>query len=315
VPSLQQLTNNHELLPLYISLLVGLAVFTAAMMLARSAGVKEEIGRRAASRLQAPGQRLDATWQQRANRIVERAAAVFSASDKSSLPTLRRELIQAGFFSKHAVALFRISRVLAAVTLPGIFLLGQTLLSFRLPVAITSLGAMALALLGLVLPPVLLDARIRRMQRRYRHAFPDMMDLIVVCVESGQSMQSAFSQVSSEMIQICPPLGFNLHLFCLELRAGSTIDAALHNLHDRLGLDEVKSLAVLLKQSDELGSSIAGTLRVFSDEMRDKRLIRAETKANLLPVKMTIPLGLLIFPVILLVILLPVMIRIKAAFV
>jgi tight adherence protein C len=90
---------------------------------------------------------------------------------------------------------------------------------------------------------------------------------------------------------------------------------ALDGLADRLGIEEVQSLRLLLKQSEELGASIATSLRVFSDEMRDKRLMRAETKAHALPVKMTLPLGLFIFPVILLVIMLPVVIRIKNAFV
>lgn len=174
---------------------------------------------------------------------------------------------------------------------------------------------MGLALFSLVFIPVALDFRIRSMQEKYRRAFPDMMDLLVICVESGQSLPAAIAQVSRELMQISPQLGFNLHLVSLELRAGSTLSMSLLNLHGRLGLDEVKSLAVLLKQSEELGASIAGTLRVFSDEMREKRLVRAETKANMLPVKMTIPLGLFIFPVVMMVIMVPVVIRIKNTFV
>ena len=315
MPILQEMSVSPEMQPLYIGLLIGLAVFTSALLLVRGARQREEIGRRAATSSGMARQSLDAAWQTRANRMVERAATVFSPGDKLTVSSLRRELIQAGYFSDHAVALYSAIRVTSALILPAAFLLALTMFSSRLPVIFVALGALALSLIGLVLPPILLDARIRSMQEEYRHAFPDMMDLLVVCVESGQSLQSGIAQVSRELMQVCPPLGFNLHLVSLELRAGGTIDTALLSLHGRVGLGEVKSLAVLMKQSDELGSSISGTLRVFSDEMRDKRLIRAETKANLLPVKMTIPLGLFIFPVILLVILVPVMIRIKNAFV
>jgi tight adherence protein C len=97
-----------------------------------------------------------------------------------------------------------------------------------------------------------------------------------------------------------------------EIRAGrSTIDA-LTSLADRLGLDEARSFAAMLRQSVELGTDVANALRVFSDEMRDRRLLRAEERANQLPVKMVGPLGICIFPVILVVIMYPVMIRLAS---
>jgi len=98
-----------------------------------------------------------------------------------------------------------------------------------------------------------------------------------------------------------------------EMRAGrSTIDA-LNSLADRLDLDEARSFVLVLRQSVELGSDVAESLRVFSDEMRDKRVIRAEESANKLPVKMVVPLGLFIFPVILMVVMLPLALRVMAA--
>lgn len=311
---LETVLAGFKLEPTHIGFLVGFIVFTLAIVVARGVRAREEIGRRATA-IGPAGGTLDSNWQDRANRMVERAAIVFKPGDKSSDTELRRQLIQAGFFSPMAPAVFSAIRLAAALLLPIGMLLSLSLLQYQLPVVLIALGAMCMALVGLVLPSFMLDFRITAMQQRYRHAFPDMMDLLVVCVESGQSLQSAIAQVSRELMTVCPPLGFNLHLVSLELRAGSTLDGALFGLHGRIGLDEVKSLAVLLKQSAELGASIAGTLRVFSDEMRDKRLIRAETKANMLPVKMTVPLGLLIFPVIILVIMVPVVIRIKNSFV
>jgi tight adherence protein C len=202
-----------------------------------------------------------------------------------------------------------------AVTLPVALLAFAGLLPIKIPGALLMVVTACAALLGLILPSIALDFRIRYMREKYRRVFPDLMDLLVVCIESGQSLPSALDRVGREIIGLCPELGANLHLLNLELRAGSTIADALSSLHARLGIEEVRSLAVLLKQSEELGVSIADTLRVYADEMRDKRLSRAEARANALPVKMTIPLGLFIFPVILLVILTPIVIRIKSAFV
>jgi tight adherence protein C len=97
------------------------------------------------------------------------------------------------------------------------------------------------------------------------------------------------------------------------MRAGRSTVEALESLADRLGLDEAGSFVAMMRQSIELGSDIADALRVFSDEMRDKRLLRAEEKANKLSVKMVVPLGLFIFPVVLLVTILPVMIKLMKA--
>lgn len=306
--------ESWQLEPIHISVLTSLLVLLAAGLIARTRA-REEVGRRASAALSRSSQSLDASWQERANQFLERTVALFSAEDRGGDSTLRRQLVQAGYFSKHAAAIFATIKLGTAIVLPILFLLSLPLLSLVLPIFLIVAAVMGLALFSLVFIPVALDFRIRAMQEKYRRAFPDMMDLLVICVESGQSLPAAIAQVSRELMQISPQLGFNLHLVSLELRAGSTLSMSLLNLHGRLGLDEVKSLAVLLKQSEELGASIAGTLRVFSDEMREKRLVRAETKANMLPVKMTIPLGLFIFPVVMMVIMVPVVIRIKNTFV
>jgi tight adherence protein C len=315
MPILQQIAEYQDMQPIVIGGLIAIAVFAATLLVARAAREREIIGRRVTADLGGASHSLDAGWQQHANRLMERAAIIFAPGPTQSSTTLGRELFKAGYFSPSAAAYFNAVRIVTAIALPSAFLLLQTIFSLRLPLVLATLAALGLALLGLVLPSFLLDAQIKKMRGRYRNAFPDMMDLLVVCVESGQSVQSAIAQVAREMMQVLPQLGFNLHLVSLELRAGGTIHSALMSLHGRVGLDEVKSLAVLMKQSEELGASISGTLHVFSEEMRDKRLIRAETQANLLPVKMTIPLGLFIFPVILLAILVPVAIRIKNSFV
>ena len=150
------------------------------------------------------------------------------------------------------------------------------------------------------------------MQQRYRIAFPDMLDLLVVCVDAGLSLEAALERISGEIVRESYELGMNLRLMGAERRAGrSTIDA-LDGLAKRVGLEEARAFAGLLRQSIELGTDVAEALRVFSDEMRDRRMLRAEERANQLPVKMVAPLGLFIFPVILMTVMVPVGIRLAS---
>ncbi len=163
-----------------------------------------------------------------------------------------------------------------------------------------------LAVLG---PDAYIARRTRKLQEGFRIAFPEMLDMMVVCVDAGLSLEAALDRISGEIARQNRYLGTNLLIMGAETRAGrSTIDA-LASLADRLGLDEAHSLVAILRQSIELGTDVGDALRVFSDEMRDRRLMRAEERANELPVKMVGPLGMFIFPVILGLVLLPVILR------
>jgi len=308
-----------QLEPLHIGTVVSLAVFLLLLITARVLNAREVVRRRAPAGGSRGGVTMSAGLRGSETRNVARLLArlepLLVPSRREALSQVRKQLVQAGFFSVSAVTAFYASRIALAVSLPISVLAFSGLLPFEVPGALIIVLAACFAMLGLILPSILLDFCARSMREKYRRAFPDFMDLLVVCIESGHSLPSALDRVGREIVETSPQLGANLHLLNLELRAGSTTTAALESLHTRLDIDEVLSLVVLLKQSEELGASISGALRVFSDEMRDKRLIRAETKANSLPVKLTLPLGLFIFPVILLVILVPIVIRIKNAFV
>jgi tight adherence protein C len=135
------------------------------------------------------------------------------------------------------------------------------------------------------------------------------MDLLVVCADAGLSMEAALDRVGTELGVSYPSLAGNIHLTNLEIRAGRTISEALEHFGDRLGIEEARSFATLIQQSAELGSSITDALRVYSDDMRHKRLSRAEEKAYSLPAKLALPMMICIFPVLFVVILLPVFVR------
>jgi tight adherence protein C len=169
-------------------------------------------------------------------------------------------------------------------------------------------------LVGNLGPSALIARRQRLLTVKYRTHFPDLLDLMVVCVDAGLSLEAALERISLEIMKQSRALGMNLVLLGAEMRAGRSMSEALTALADRLGLDEARSFAAMLRQSIELGTDVAMALRVFSDEMRDRRLMRAEERANQLPVKMVIPLGLFIFPVILMVIMFPVVVQLIMVF-
>jgi tight adherence protein C len=160
-------------------------------------------------------------------------------------------------------------------------------------------------------PSFYLGRRIASRQNEHRAGFPDFMDLLVVCAEAGLSIEAALDRVGRELAVSYRSLSANIHMATLEIRAGRTLSEALEHLGDRLGLEEARSFATLLQQSSELGSSLTEALRVYSDEMRHKRLSRAEEKAYSLPSKLSVPLILCIFPVLVVVTLLPAFIRVK----
>jgi tight adherence protein C len=225
---------------------------------------------------------------------------------------LRQQLIRAGFFDPNAINYYIFWRLAIVIIFPIVACFAASvLLADEGP--LLKFGLVALAtLLGVLGPDAYIARRQRKLVDEYATTFPDLLDLMVVCVDAGLGLQAALDRISREMLDKSRALGMNLLLLGAETRAGrSTIDA-LTSLSERLGLDEARSFTATLRQSIELGSDIGDTLRAFSDEMRDKRLLRAEERANQLPVKMVLPLGTCIFPVILMVVLLPVIVRLMA---
>ena len=304
--------------PLYIGIIVATCVLLISGFVISGVGARRELRRRLSTSTVTNGnleekRSIHFENNRRIAHIAAKAGKLFSPNSKAELTSMRRQLVQAGFLAPSALPIYYSVRILVACGLPALLVIFYRFLPFELPSVLLVLFAGGFAVAGLIIPGVVLDWRRSMIRERYRHAFPDMMDLLVVCMESGQSLHAAIDRVGREMFETCPQLGANMHMLSLEMRAGRTLPDCLDGLHDRLGIEEVKSLKLLLKQSQELGASIATTLRVYSDDMRDKRLMNAETRANALPVKLTLPLGMFIFPVILLLILAPIVMRIKAS--
>lgn len=224
--------------------------------------------------------------------------------------SLRMRLVQAGYFSPKALRIFNIIRL--GVSL-GAIVLSLTLMSILLVGA----GSFAHLFISLALGGIIfvmcsyvLEQKAKKRQREFGKLFPDFMDLLLVCVDSGLGINSAIDRVTREFLVTTPDFGVQLSIVNLETRAGRPLDQALMNFAKRINVEEARQLAVLFKQSQELGASIAHTLRVFSSEMREQRLIRAEEKANALPVKMLMPMAFFMFPVNLVIVLVPILMTI-----
>ena len=245
-----------------------------------------------------------------AQRLIDYTTKNYSESNEKHVRMLRRQLMQAGFLDPRAPAFYFISRTVLAVGLAvaAFFLIPvvspETKSLFWPIVGISGLA-------GYFGPGFYLSRRIAKRQVEHRAGFPDFMDLLVVCADAGLSMEAALDRVGREIADAYPSLGANIHMTTLEMRAGRSLSEALEHLGDRLGLEEARSFATLLQQSEELGSSMTDALRVYSDDMRHKRLSRAEEKAYSLPAKLSVPLVLCVFPVLVVVIMLPAYVRFK----
>ncbi|WP_211451613.1 type II secretion system F family protein [Collimonas antrihumi] len=166
------------------------------------------------------------------------------------------------------------------------------------------------AMIGCYLPNVLLHWKIKSRKREIFENFPDAADLMLICVEAGLGLDAGLTKVVDEIKMKSVALAEELHLTNLEMRAGGTREKSLRNLALRTGVEEIGTFAAMLTQADKFGTSIGESLRVFSDDLRNKRQMRAEEMAAKVPTKMLFPLVVCIFPAIIMVIMGPAAIQI-----
>ena len=254
---------------------------------------------------------------ERGKRAVREKAAksahdFYAKADPENVARLRMRLIQAGYMDPGAVGMFFLIRF-ASLAGAGIaaFIVAQGGGAEDTEANRWIFLGVA-AIMGYFAPSFVLSRKVKAKMVEYRNGFPDFMDLMIVCSDAGMSMESGIERVSKELAATYPSLSQNLQLVSIELRAGRSLDGALKSLADRLSLDEVRSFATLLQQSKELGTSLSGALRVFSDEMRHKRMSLAEEKAHALPAKMSVPVTVCILPVVLMVAIIPIVVKLSA---
>ena len=223
------------------------------------------------------------------------------------LKSTRLWLAQAGYRKPQSVSNYYGARLLSALLLSIVSVLLAVFLQPQSP-GMIPLAAILGVLIGAYIPRVLVSHRIARKREEVRRSVPNMLDLMVVCVEAGMSLNAAIQKIAEESKSSHKALAEELHLVNQEMLVGKTREDAFRNLARRTGVEELRSLTVMLIQADKLGVSIGNSLRVLADSVRTKRAQRAEEAAHKIAVKLVFPLVLLIFPELLVILVGPALI-------
>jgi tight adherence protein C len=220
------------------------------------------------------------------------------------------KLVQAGFDGPAAVLSFNTARISSVVLLPALMAALAPSASFTRLVLLVTWAAAA----GAVLPVWWLKRRVIKRQERIRRSIPDALDLLVVCVEAGMSLDAALQRVGRDMLLLHPELAREIQQVIRRTNAGMPREEALRTIWTRTGVDEVRTLVSSMIQSEKWGTSIGRVLRVYAEALRRKRRQTAEKNAAVAPLKMIIPLTLLILPALFVVIMGPAAMHISAMF-
>ncbi len=229
------------------------------------------------------------------------------------LSDARRDMVQAGFFHQEAHTIFFAVRIFLAIGFGLLSLLAVEFLEWNGAFTVYIVSFLTVGVVYLI-PRIYISMRQSAIKRQCMRGIPDFFDMLVVSATAGVPPRAAIERISRDLSVPYPYLGANLFLTYLQLRAGLPLPEAIDALGRRIDLQEFRSFGMLLSQTEELGTRISDALRTFSTEMRARRMLLAEEKASALPVKLVIPLAIFIFPVVLLVIFLPIIIRVSNGF-
>lgn len=227
---------------------------------------------------------------------------------------LRLRLMRAGLRGTDMPIVYYGIKTLGVIVLVSVFGLVYWSTGAALGAGLASGAILVLAALGYYLSDIGIERLTGRRQRELAKHFPDALDLIRLCVESGLGLDAAIARVEKEVRVSSRVLHDELHMISLEMRAGASRERALKNLAERVGLEEIVALAAMLVQVERFGTSVAESLRIHSDGLRTKRRQRAEELAAKVPVKLLFPMIFCIFPALIVVLLGPAMIAVYHTF-
>jgi tight adherence protein C len=222
-------------------------------------------------------------------------AGFLEPADQEEMSETRAKLRAAGYRGGAAVRQFYFARAGLALGMMSIGLVVMFLIPDKPDIMFSSIMTGIMTLAGYFLPSYWIKRQIETRKEEITNAFPDAMDMMLVCIEGGQSLDQAMARVGEEMQSSSGPLAQEFALVSHEFRAGKDRISVLRDFASRCAVSDVSSFVTVLIQSTSFGTSIAQALRVYAAEMRDKRLMRAEEKANMLPTKLT--LGTMMFTV------------------
>lgn len=216
---------------------------------------------------------------------------------------LQKQLMQAGYRSAKAPAIYRALQLLTLFGLPGMVAVGCLVMARPIDSALTWI--LLAFVIGFFLPRRVLARLIARRQQLIRWGLADALDLLVVSIEAGLGLNAAMLRVSEELKDVHPGICQEFEIANLEIRVGREREEALRNLAERTGVDDLRSLVAMLIQADKFGTSIARAVRVYSDSLRTRRRQRAEQAAQKASVKLLLPLACFLFPTLFIAILGP----------
>ena len=227
--------------------------------------------------------------------------------DEEEYSAVKLKLLRAGYRSKNAVRTFHFAQFALGITM---LVLGALYAMLKSTTGDPTTQTLALTtlipgLVGYMAPKYWVTKRLQQRQEEITNGFPDSLDMMLVCVEAGQSMDQSINRVSKEIRAGFPALADEYEMVSHEIKAGKEKVSVLRDMSERCGVPDVASFVTVLIQSQTFGTSVADALRVYASEMRDKRVMRAEEKANTLPTKMTLATMMLTVPPLLIILLGP----------
>ena len=292
---------------LFLFIILGVAGFAVALWLQlREASRREAVDRALGASAHADIRRavrkgLGQDQDDLRARMLKRAPSIWAQNQ-----TIQERLVKAGYDGPIAPLAYSMIRVVVLLALPllAFFFLANTTFAKLL------VGVFSAAFIGLLLQPFVLLKLESRRQEKIRRSLPDALDLLVVCVEAGISLDAAILRVAKDLMYVHPELAKELLVVSRKTNAGMTREDALRGLWDRTGVEEVRALVASLVQSEKWGSSSSRVLRVSAETLRRKRRHAAERRAATAPLKMIVPMALFIFPALFVVIMGPAVIQI-----
>lgn len=239
----------------------------------------------------------------RKNEKLNKYAHFLEPQNEKELSDIRMKLLQAGYRGKDAVQYFYFLQFALGIggLILGVSYFTLIMDSSQATTQQTLMYTLGPGALGYMFPKYWITKRVQTRQEEIEGGFPDSLDMMLVCVEAGQSMDQSIVRVSRELRASYPSLAEEFELVSYEMKAGKDKSMVLNDMGERCGVQDVMSFVTVLNQSQSFGTPISDALRVYAAEMRDKRVMRAEEKANKLPTKMTLCTMMLTVPPLLII--------------
>ncbi|MFW2542436.1 type II secretion system F family protein [Primorskyibacter sp. 2E107] len=237
------------------------------------------------------------------NEKLNKYAQFLEPQDAKELSDIRMKLLQAGYRTKDAVQIYYFAQFALGL---GLLACGTVYFLMFVDGASATMQQKLMYILGpgaagYMTPKYWINKRVEKRKDEIQSGFPDALDMMLVCVEAGQSMDQSIVRVSKELRASYPALADEYEIIAHEMKAGKDKTQVLNDMSERCGVQDVSSFVTVLNQAQTFGTSISDALRVYAGEMRDKRVMRAEEKANQLPTKMTLTTMMLTVPPLLII--------------